>query len=228
MKDKPRLVLDLYCGAGGASMGYHQAWPNAQIIGVDHEPQPKYPFEFVCQDVIHFLVNGGVKGVPFIHASPPCQAFSSITRTAKTQANHPDLIGLTRELLSGLDAFVPYVIENVPGAPLRGTILLCGTMFGLNIVRHRIFETRPSILATPSSCNHEKRVVKHGRKPNRNTNYAAVTGHFSDVEFAQEAMGIDWMGQKELAQAIPPAYTKFLGPRVYDAWIWRGRRLGLS
>ena len=133
----------------------------------------------------------------------------------KTESTHPDLVGPIRELLKKVGK--PYVIENVPGAPLESPTVLCGTMFGLNVIRHRHFETSHDIGDVPAPCHHVKKVVKHGRRPNREEHYAAVTGHFSDVEFAQKSMGIDWLGQKGLAQAIPPAYTEWVGKRMSDA-----------
>jgi len=198
-------VLDLYCKQGGAGMGYFQA--GCQVVGVDIEPQPKYPFEFIQADALEYLKEFGER-FDLIHASPVCKRFSTITRTAGTQESHPDQIAELRKIL--VQVGKPYVIENVVGAPLKNALMLCGTMFGLNVIRHRLFETSPTIWFPPFSCNHSKRVVKHGRKPNRAKHYAAVTGHFSDVAFAGDSMGIDWMNQDGLSQAIPPAYTRFI------------------
>lgn len=196
--------LDLFCCAGGAGAGYERA--GFEVTGVDVEAQPKNPHRFVQGDALEYLQRHGGE-FDFIHASPPCQKWSSITKCGRSEG-HADLIDPVRKLLLSLGK--PYVIENVPGAPLDGCIMLCGTMFGLNVIRHRYFEASFFTLP-PTDCHHVKKVVKHGRKPERERHYAAVTGHFSDVQFAQESMGIDWMGQKELAQAIPPAYTEFLG-----------------
>ncbi len=190
-------------------MGYNNA--GFDVTGVDHEPQPKYPFAFIHGDALEYLALHGHE-YDLIHASPPCQAYSTITKTAKTEDKHPDLIFPVRDLLKLIGK--PYVIENVPGAPLENPLMLCGTMFGLNVVRHRIFETNPVIWFPPQQCNHIKGVVKHGRRPDRTKHYAAVTGHFSDVAFAQKSMGIDWLGQKKLAQAIPPAYTEWIGNQL--------------
>lgn len=202
-------LLDLYCKAGGAGMGYHRA--GYEVTGVDIEPQPKYPFKFIQADAIAYLLEFGHL-YDVIHASPVCKRYSSITKTAGTADNHPDQVAELRNVLKAIGK--PYVIENVEGAPLFNPLMLCGTMFGLNVIRHRLFETNPVVWFAPFSCNHSKRVVKHGRKPNREKHYAAVTGHFSDVEFAGDSMGIDWMGQAELSQAIPPAYTEFIGKQL--------------
>lgn len=195
--------LDLFCCGGGAGMGYRLA--GMEVLGVDIEPQPKYPFQFVQGDALEYLAAHGHE-FDFIHASPPCQKWSTITKCGGN-TDHPDLIDPVRELLQRSGK--PWVIENVPGAPLRNPVMLCGTMFGLNVIRHRNFETSHPV-RQPVECSHIKRVVKHGRRPDREMHYAAVTGHFSDVAFAQESMGIKWLGQKELAQAIPPAYTRYL------------------
>ena len=184
-------------------MGYHLA--GMDVTGIDLHPQPKYPFTFVQADALEYLAAHGHE-FDFIHASPPCQKWSTITKCGGNN-DHPDLIDPVRELLQRSGK--PWVIENVPGAPLRNPVMLCGTMFGLNVIRHRNFETSHPV-RQPAKCSHVKRVVKHGRRPNRAMHYAAVTGHFSDVEFAQQSMGIKWLGQKELAQAIPPAYTRYL------------------
>ena len=202
-------VLDLFCGGGGGAKGYYDA--GCEVVGVDNQPQPRYPFPFVRADALCYAILYGRK-FDLIHASPVCKRYSSITKTAGTQLNYRDSIGITRKVLKWLG--VPYVIENVPGAPLINPLMLSGTMFGLNVIRHRLFECNPPILFAPASCQHIKPVVKHGRKPDRKKHYAAVTGHFSDVEFAQESMGIDWLGQKELAQAIPPAYTRWIVKQI--------------
>jgi len=185
-------------------MGYAQA--GFEVTGVDINAQPKYPFNFIKGCAVEFLRKHGHE-FDAIHASPPCQKWSTITKCGGN-TEHPDLIDPVRELL--IEIGKPWVIENVPNAPLRSPLMLCGTMFGLNVIRHRNFETSFKIEA-PKKCEHVKKVVKHGRKPDRAIHYAAVTGHFSDVEFAQESMGIKWLGQKELSQAIPPAYTKWIG-----------------
>ncbi len=203
-------LLDLFSGAGGAGMGYANA--GFDVTGVDITPQPLYPFRFIQADALDYLMQYGWQ-YDVIHASPPCQSHSSITKTAGTQGDHVDLIPHTRFLLNLLGK--PYVIENVPGARkvLRNPVQVCGTTLGCLVVRHRYFESNTPLKG--NTCKHERPVVKHGRKPDPDKHYAAATGHFSDVPFVRLAMGIDWMGQKELAQAIPPAYTEFIGRQLH-------------
>lgn len=207
---KPRL-LDLFCGAGGAGMGYHRA--GFEVTGVDMNPQKNYPFKFVQADALDYAAQYGWQ-FDAIHASPPCQAHSTITKTAKTAKGHIDLIPHTRFWLQSLG--LPYVIENVVGAKksLRNPLMLCGTMFNLYVVRHRLFESNVLLLAR-RRCKHEMKVAIHGRAAKRFEEYAGISGHFSDIEYARIAMGIDWMIGKELAQAIPPAYTEYIGKQLY-------------
>lgn len=206
MRNPPRL-LDLFCGAGGAGMGYAQA--GFTVTGVDIVPQPHYPFTFIQSDALEYLAHHG-QDFDVIHASPPCQAYSRL-RSLATR-NHPALIPATREGL--FQSGRPSVIENVEGAPLDDALMLCGTMFGLNVIRHRLFECRPRLFFPPATCAHTRCTILMGRRPNRATDYAQVTGHFSDVVFAREAMGIDWMPRDALAQAIPPAYTHWIGAQL--------------
>lgn len=150
MPDRPRL-LDLFCGAGGAAMGYHRA--GFEVVGVDIKPQPRYPFEFIQYDALGFVASHG-KEFDAIHASPPCHEYSTATRHRKNRGiTYPDLLPGTQKALRGIGK--PYVIENVPGAKalLSDPMLLCGGMFDLGVMRHRYFEStlrsfRPLILAT--------------------------------------------------------------------------------
>lgn len=207
-------LLDLYCCAGGAAAGYSRAGFTV-ITGVDILPQPHYPFQFLQDDALEVLadlvVNGpGASDLGFdaIHASPPCQAY---TKARKLQGNtHPDLVGPTRELLE--KAGVPWVIENVVGAPLNDPVTLCGTMFGLKTYRHRLFETNWE-LTPPAHPEHVAKQTKMGRPPVEGE-FMQVVGHYSGAQAAREAMGIDWMNQREMAEAIPPAYTEFIGAQL--------------
>lgn len=205
---KPRL-LDAFSGAGGAGMGYHLA--GFEVVGVDHEPQPRYPFKFHQGDALEFIAQHGHE-FDVIHASPPCQAH---TNAQRIQGNvHPDLIAPTRKLLQEIGK--PYVIENVPGAPLINPVTLIGTMFDLLTIRPRLFECSfdvPLVLAPVPS----RQQVKMGRAPKRDGDYVQIVGHFSDVAYAKRAMGIDWMVRDELSQAIPPAYTKWIGEQLLEA-----------
>ncbi len=204
-------VLDLYCGGGGAAKGYVDA--GFEPVGIDISPQPKYPYKFIQADALKIMRDVSfLRSFDLIHASPVCKRYSNITRTAGTQNKHPDDIPVVRRLL--LKSGIPFVIENVPLAPLKNYVLLCGTMFGLNVEKHRLFECHPAVWFPPATCNHYKKVAKHGRPPDRKKEFAAVSGHFSDVVFCQDAMGIHWLGQKELALAIPPAYTLWVGEQM--------------
>jgi DNA (cytosine-5)-methyltransferase 1 len=206
---RPRL-LDLFCGAGGAAVGYHRA--GFDVTGVDIEPQPHYPFDFHQADALTFPLDG----FDVVHASPPCQRWSTSTKRWNGRAGlHPDLIEPTRVLLRSLG--VPYVIENVPGAPLITPVRLCGSSFGLGVRRHRLFETSFPLLVPP--CAHgtqppRYRVYAHGRwylSP-----VAPVYGH-GDGKAGDawgEAMQIGGMTRAELAQAIPPAYTEHIGRQL--------------
>ena len=203
-------LLDLFCGAGGAAKGYKRAG-FTDIVGVDNKPQQNYPYEFIQADALEYLAEYW-EMYDFIHTSPPCQKYTVINAIWKR--DYPDLIAPTRELLQQTNK--PYVIENVRGAPLENPIMLCGTMFGLRVVRHRYFECSPPVLLAPATCNHWLPVVKLGRRPDREKQFAAVTGHFSDVEYAKRAMGIDWMTQVELSQAVPPAFTEWIGRQIVE------------
>lgn len=205
---KPKL-LDLFSGAGGCAMGYHRA--GFDVVGVDIRPQPRYPFEFVQADALDYVAQHGHK-FDAIHASPPCQGYS---KARKLQGNdHPLWIGWTRQELQATGK--PYVIENVQGAPLADdAVLLVGSMFGLRTMRPRLFEcsfTVPFMLAPPPAAKH----AKMGRPP-KEGEYVHVVGHMSNVPYCREAMGIDWMVQGELAEAIPPAYTEWIGRHLMEA-----------
>ena len=201
-------ALDLFCGAGGASTGLYRA--GFDVTGVDIKAQPHYPFRFIQSEAIRPPLDLGQ--FDFIWASPPCQAHVSL-RWMYNAKQHADLIPVTRNLL--MASGKPYCIENVPGAKtLKTSILLCGSMFGLGaegaeLRRHRHFETSLAMLAPP--CQHLKgRVIGvyggHGRDRRRKVN----TQDFS-TNARRAAMGIDWMNGTELSQAIPPAYSEFIG-----------------
>ncbi len=192
-------------------MGYHQAgFPD--ITGVDNEPQPNYPFRFIQADALEFLQEYGGE-YDFIHASPPCQGYSNLAYLHKDK-KYPKLVEPIRKELKQLG--LPYVIENVPGAPLIQPVILDGRMFGLGVIRKRLFEISPmTCILTPD-------FQKNGSVKDKN--YITVAGNFSHekgfpehthikerVKIVQDAMEIDWMNQAELTQAIPPAYCKFIG-----------------
>lgn len=231
---KPKL-LDLFCGAGGAGMGYHRA--GFDVVGVDLHPQKNYPFEFHQADALEYLEAHGHE-FDAIHASPPCQKFSAMTKRWEGRADeHADLVEPVRALFVALGK--PYVIENVVGAPLRQPLLLCGTMFGLEtaqgsqLIRHRLFELSWGFEFSPSTCLHNSGsaigVYGGGQNPARKRVPATIGVYGSSggsskrdgktgfgVEDRRAAMGIDWMTGKELVQAIPPAYTEYIGHKLIE------------
>lgn len=212
---KPRL-LDLFCGAGGAAMGYSRA--GFDVVGVDIKPQPHYPFEFVQADALTFLSpNYDYEPFDAIHASPPCQRYSAVT-PAQRRNEHPDLIAATRWMLQATG--LPYVIENVAGAPLIAPFRLCGSSFGLPLQRHRYFESnvaQPSIRCAHYDLPKNVPIFRHGRwYISRFVNVYGTGGGKAADRWA-EAMGIDWMTRAEMAEAIPPAYTEFIGARLIRA-----------
>jgi DNA (cytosine-5)-methyltransferase 1 len=207
MSERPRL-LDLFCGAGGAAMGYSKYF---DVVGVDNILQPHYPFEFWLDDALNTLgrlVNDRIKGAPHlsrfdaIHASPPCQAYSVLTKPHRNLGKeYPDLIGPTRELL--MQTGLPWVIENVPGAPMRKDLELCGSQFGLKVRRHRWFEFSEPPFQLMPPCVHDERVV-----------VVSGSNHRADFDTAAdiiEAMGMPWATRSEVRQAIPPAFTEYVG-----------------
>lgn len=214
------LLLDLFCKAGGAGMGYVNA--GFDVVGVDIEPQKRYPFDFIQADVLS-LEPGFLRMFDAIHASPPCQGYSAM-RHAPGAKGAPLLIDQTRDLLA--QSGLPWVIENVEEArwAMRDPVMLCGSMFGLgaqghSLQRHRLFET--SFRLVSPTCVHDGRPVvgvyggharrrsaKHG---GRGTKDAWQGGH---AAAASEALGIDWMTLGELSEAIPPAYTQWIGERL--------------
>lgn len=223
---KPRL-LDLFCGAGGCSMGYHRA--GFEVVGIDHKPQPRYPFEFVQADALEYLVAHG-REFDVIHASPPCQRYSTGTRVWRGRAsNHPDLVGEVRNLLVATGR--QWVIENVEGAPLSSPALICGLALGLGVKRHRLFESPILLFGTVCPAGHRGdylSIFGHGAQEKVGgkgwvTVYGGGAPRTADrrrranAELSRQAMGIDWMNRDELSQAIPPAYTEFIGRQLFRA-----------
>jgi DNA (cytosine-5)-methyltransferase 1 len=222
---KPRL-LDLFCGAGGAAMGYSRA--GFGVVGVDIHPQPNYPFEFVQADALGFLIDAGhdrFRFGPFdaIHASPPCQAFTSMQAVARNADAHEDLLEPTRRLLE--QTGLPYIIENVPGAPLIEPFTLCGTMFpghqlhvgndARELHRHRLFETNWDVGLLPQCLHRWKAAGVYGDhlRMGRRSSQGEFSGAVA-LELGSKVMGIDWMTWPELTQAIPPSYTQWIGTQL--------------
>ena len=206
---KPRL-LDLFCGAGGAAMGYHRA--GFEVVGVDIKPQPHYPFEFYQADALEFPLGG----YDAYHASPPCQAYLDCNKCGKKETKHPRLIEPSRDILIGTGK--PFVIENIHRSPLKAGLMLCGTMFRLRVIRHRYFEFNFPPPFSPFHCNHWGSVARgefvavygRGGKGPRYLGGREPKPWKAQVTPA-EAMGIEWMSFYELTQAIPPAYTEYIG-----------------
>ena len=188
-------------------MGYYRA--GFEVVGVDIKPQPNYPFEFHQSNAMDYPLDG----YDVIHASPPCQRYSKAARLHKNQDTHPDLVGPVRERIKNHI----YIIENVQGAPLIDPIILCGSSFGLRVRRHRIFESNVSLWGLP--CHHRWQNINplwviRQRKKALTTGICYVFGNQETGQTVadwKEAMGIDWMVRDELSQAIPPAYTEYLG-----------------
>jgi len=222
------LLLDLFCGAGGASWGYHKA--GFDIIGVDSRPQPLYPFEFIQDDAMdvlktlrgHDAIYMGRK-VDIIHLSPPCKAHTRAKHIREAQgheSSEPNLLTPSLRLLE--DVWTPWIVENVPGAPMPKELMLCGSMFGLKVRRHRWFcAHRDFFLYPPGVCDHGAQGKPIGvyhtmndtvqGKDNKRGGYVIGGSTAKTLEEGQEAMGINWMTWKPLTQAIPPAYTKYIG-----------------
>lgn len=216
-------LLDLFSCAGGAAMGYHRA--GFEVVGVDIDPQPRYPFEHHVADALAFVAEHGHE-FDAIHASPPCQAYSA-TRSLHSNT-HPELVEPTREAL--IATWKPWVMENVPGAPLRDPLILCGTEFGLvaddvdgrplQLIRHRLFESNVR-LARNGGCAHDpSRLTASiygaggGWTPRHRDSPTRRGGYVPHTSVCKRLLGIDWMTKRELSQVVPPAYTEHLGRQL--------------
>lgn len=214
MSAAPLRLLDLFCGAGGAAMGYRRA--GFDVLGVDKEPQPNYPFRFIQLDVLALeMTPADIRSCfDVIHASPPCQFATAYKRRPLHVADSPNLILPTRELL--VRAGLPYVIENIEDARehLHDPLRLCGSSFGLDVRRHRLFESNIPLVAPP--CNHGWQTPRFAQATNRaNLRRTVEVGVWRiPLERQHEAMGVDWMTREELSEAIPPAYTEFVGRQL--------------
>lgn len=243
---RPRL-LDLFCAAGGCSVGYQRA--GFDVIGVDHRPMPRYPFGF-CQgdalELLRCLMSNGyfrtsasdkaiyLEDIAAIHASPPCQQFS-VAKRLNPKCNHEDLVSATRDLLEASGK--KWVIENVPGSPLINPVLVCGLALGLNLKRHRLFESNSFLFGTTCPKGHRGEwltiyghdgTIRHERKKwvtvfGGGAPKVADNRRRASMDQRKEAMGIDWMTRDEMSLAIPPAYCQFIGKQLISALISSGR-----
>lgn len=197
---RPRLV-DLFSGAGGAARGYQLA--GFHVTGVDIRPMPRYAGDvFVQADAMEYPLDG----FDAIHASPPCQAYANVTAWRGANTDHPDLLG---SVLARLDlADVPWVVENVPEAPLRQDLMLCGSQFGLKVRRHRVFQTSPRLFSLAPPCRHR------GLLPFM---------HKGERAYA-DALGCGWMTNREAREAIPPVFTEHIGALLMQH-LAAGRRV---
>ena len=207
--------LDLFCCAGGAGVGISRA--GFEVIGVDIAPQPEYPFEFVQGDAL----EADLTGFDFVWASPPCQCFTKYGNCRPNLADkYEDLIEATRQKLTAWGG--AWIMENVVGAPLHNPITLCGSMFGLDVRRHRLFESNMPIKA--ETCNHkmwEPNRFPGGRSRERGHARVLCRGTVEvgrwniPIATQQKAMGIDWITDlRKLSESIPPAYSEFLARQV--------------
>lgn len=204
-------ALDLFCGGGGCSHGLAEA--GFEVVGVDSDPKvvksyTKHPnCEIIISDVMS-LDPKWIAEFDFVWASPPCQRFSSMTKRHGTQENHPDLIGPVRDLLE--DVGIPYAMENVQGAPLREDALLCGRMFGLDLLyRHRVIEASFPLEQLTHPPHGGRYITVTGNTGGVSKRDGSV-GRGTAAEW-REAMGIDWMPASRLKEAIPPAYSRWVG-----------------
>lgn len=219
---RPRL-LDLYCCAGGAAMGYHRA--GFEVVGVDINPQPRYPFEFHQDDALEFLAEHGHE-FDAIHASPPCQTYSR-TKTLHTN-EHPDLVGVTRDALNATGK--PWVMENVVGAPLIDPLRLCGSEFDmtaedvdgvpLQLIRHRLFESNVPLTGN-GGCRHRKDMVTAsvygaggGWTPAHRDNPDRRGGYIPHTDVLRRLVGVDWTNKHELSQVVPPIFAEHIGKQL--------------
>lgn len=204
-----KTCLDLFCGAGGATNGLQRA--GFRVTGVDINPQPRYcGDDFIQGDALTVPLDG----YDLIWASPPCQHYSQLTNCRGTKSNHPDLIARVRDRLKAPGTH--FLIENVNGArmELNNPLMLCGAMFGLMSYRHRRFESNHFIMQ-PDHPPHKVPCARAGHwEPGK---YASVTGNCSPVSLSRIALGIDWMNRNELSQAIPPAFSEYLGTQIMQA-----------
>lgn len=204
-------LLDLFCGAGGASMGYAMA--GFEVTGIDVKHGRRYPFTYIKGDVRDYLHKDFLDQFDVIAASPPCQTHSSTKHLRVAQGKSTDKIDMIPEVRQALIASgKPYVIENVPGAPLINPVQLCGSAFKLKVRRHRLFESNLELQGT--QCFHKEQGRPIGIYGSMKDEIPGGGHTAKTMPEAEQAMGIDWMIWGELVESIPPAYTKFIGEQI--------------
>ena len=217
-------LLDLFAGAGGCSVGYDRS--GFQVTGVDIKAHPDYPYQLIVADVLDFMTQDNWHAdYDVIHASPPCPRYSSITHVSGNPDAHPDLVPVMIQMLTKTGK--PWVIENVMGAPMPGSVVVCGSSFGLRVRRHRQFLSNLPLRS--SVCDHKSQGRAIGVYGNQTGSYESQLARYKrigrdyglraeNVADAQNAMGINWMNNwDDLTDAIPPAYTEFIGLQICDA-----------
>lgn len=212
-------LLDLCCRVGGASMGYHRAGFDT-IVGWDIEPITDYPFELIVGDITT-ITPDYLDQFDAVHISPPCQSQTALTKGTNKGREYPNLIPFARELVAAWGG--PAVIENVQGSEIRRDLVLCGEMFSLNVIRHRYFEISGFTATAPAHVPHRGRVAGYRHGSWYDGPYFAVYGDGGGkgtVGQWQDAMGIDWTrDRKNLAEAIPPAYTEYIGRQLIERLV---------
>ena len=207
-------LLDLFCGAGGASKGYAMA--GFEVHGVDLKHGKRYPFTYLRADVLDILRDDEfIQQFDVIHASPPCQTYSITQHLRNAQGNVTsklDLLEPVRNLLIASNK--PYIIENVKGAPLINPVQICGSSFNLKVRRHRLFESNMAVEGTV--CKHKEQGRPVGIYGSMRDEIPQGGHTAKTMEQANESMGIDWMVWKELVEAIPPLYTEYIGKQVME------------
>lgn len=195
-------------------MGYHRAFPDAEIVGIDNKHQPRFPFTFYQADALEYLEQWG-QDFDLITASPPCQAFSITANLARAQGKESSTVDLLTPLRPILEALgKPYIIENVKGAPLINPVTLCGSTFGLRVRRHRLFESNIPLVDN-GACRHKEQGKPVGIYYSIGDKIPKGGTTATSLEDGRDAMAIDWMTWEELKEAVPPAYTEFLGRQLF-------------
>lgn len=214
MSDLPKL-LDLFCGAGGCSVGYSRA--GFDVTGVDITDHQDYPFSLIVADAMDVLTDlDFLRRFDVVHASPPCPRYSIATKATKSSDNHPDLVGPVRDALNAWGGI--WTMENVPGAPMPSAVTVCGKAMGLRwIKRHRLFESNRFLMVPGCACDAQGAVSVFGHSgEDRRKTAGGIRQHVPIAE-VRDLMGVPWMSSRDdISDAIPPAYTEYIGQQLMD------------